>query len=59
MLSVKASGAADIIFLVFGLTQLRIKPSLSASQANALTTKLVVTKAKHRNLLTYHRLCRI
>jgi len=28
MLSVKARKAADIIFKVFGMTQLRIKPSL-------------------------------
>jgi len=40
MLSVKASEVADTIFKVFGMTQLRIKPSLPASQAKALTTKL-------------------
>jgi len=38
MLSVKAREVADIIFKVFGMTQLRIKPSLPALQANALTT---------------------
>jgi len=38
MLSVKAREATDTIFKVFGMTQLRIKPSLPASQANALTT---------------------
>jgi len=37
MQSVKARQAADTVFKVFGMTQLRIKPSLyHASQANAL-----------------------
>jgi len=40
MLSVKARDAADTIFKVFGMTQLRIKPSLPSSQANALTKRL-------------------
>ena len=34
-----ASAAADTILEVFGMTRLRIKPSLSASKANALTTR--------------------
>jgi len=38
MLSGKAREVADTIFKVFGMTQLRIKPSLHVSQANALTT---------------------
>jgi len=36
MLSVKARDAADTIFKVFGMSQLRIKPNVLASQANAL-----------------------
>jgi len=39
MLSVKARDTTDTIFKVFGMTQLRINPSLHASQANALTTR--------------------
>jgi len=39
MLSVTAREAADTIFKVFSMTQLRIKLSLPASQANALTTR--------------------
>jgi len=38
MLSVKAREAADIIFKVFRMSQLRIIPSLPATHANALTT---------------------
>ena len=34
-----ASVTADTIFKVFGLTRLRIEPSLPASKANALTTR--------------------
>jgi len=34
MLSVKARNAADTIFYVLGMTQLRIKLSLPASQVN-------------------------
>jgi len=39
MLSVKAREAVNIIFKVFGMTQLRIKPVNHASQANALTSR--------------------
>jgi len=39
MLSVKARKAADTIFKVYGMTQLRIKLSLPASQANALIAR--------------------
>ena len=34
-----ASVTADTSFKVFGLTRLRIEPSLPASKANALTTR--------------------
>jgi len=39
MLSVKAREAANTIFKVFDMTQLRIRPSLPVSQANARTTR--------------------
>jgi len=49
MLNVKAREAADTIFQVFGMIQLRIKPVYHASQTNALT-KIKVKNRLFANL---------
>jgi len=53
MLSVKAGEAADAIFKVFGMAQLRIKPSLPASQVNATISLTPLTAQGYEQIPTF------